>query len=398
MKKFTPFLTMCLACMLLSFNPLKADCTYASLTLDQVTQNQNGTYDISMTFCASGGYDPCIDITGAFGFLLEGGASILSFPPTLTSPQTNATYSGFLYNNSVDSLIYFDGGQYLWWTCVNSLADCGPLQPVCQSITITTDILPTKITCGGMEGVGVLVAPYSCTGPNMEVYPDPNYPPPAPCSTFTLVADAGPDQDVLYSYNNSECTSLSVSSTGNSTAPLTYAWSTGATTTSINACPSSTTTYSVTITDGEGCTTSDDVTVNVTDINCGNNKVLMCKPNGTTTRCVRKNKVNNKLNNGWSLGPCSTNNLVSNEKIELFTIHQNLTEDNIQVVVRDFEDEIVNIRVFTFQGQIVKDIQANIINNREQIQLNISDLESGLYVVSIFDQDGLVSSEKIVKR
>ena len=242
---YTPTLFICLICILISSVQLKADCTNSNLTLDQVTQNQDGSYDISMTFCAPGGYDPCIEITGAFGFMLEGGASILNFPANLTSPQTNATYSGFMYNNSVDTLVYFDNYQNLWWTCVQSLAECGPLQSVCQSITITTDILPSKIICGGMEGMGVLIAPYSCTGSNLEVYPNPNFPPPAPCSTFTLIADAGQNQDVLYTYNNSECTALSVSSTGDFTAPLSYEWSSGQTSTTINVCPAITTTYEV---------------------------------------------------------------------------------------------------------------------------------------------------------
>ncbi len=401
MKFFTPTLIVCLACILLSSIDAKANnaCIYSSLTLDQVTQNQNGTYDISMTFCAGGGYDFSVQVTDAFGFLLEGGASILNFPSILTSPQTNADYDGFLYNNSTDSLIYYDATyQYLGWTCTN-YGYCGPLAPVCQTITITTDILPSKITCGGMEGNGVIVAPYSCTGSNLEVYPNPNFPPPpAPCSTFTLVADAGSDQDVLYTFNNSECTSLTVNSTGNSTPPLNYAWSSGQSSSTISVCPSSTTLYTVTITDGEGCTTFDDVVVNVTDISCGNNKVLMCKPNGTTTKCIRTNKVNSKLNIGWTLGSCSTNNLVGNDEIERFTIHQSLVEDNLEMEIRDFEDEFVIIRVFTFNGQLVKRIETNIIEDNELINMNLNDVDSGLYVVSLFDQDGLVSSEKIIKR
>lgn len=396
MKKITHPLLLSMLCMLMMNYTLKADCTFASLTLDQVTLNNNNTYDITMTFCAGGGFDPCTDVTGAFGFMLEGGASILSFPPTLTSPQTNETYVGFLYNNSVDSLIYFDNGQYAWWTCVDN-SGCGPLQAVCQSITITTDILPSKITCGGMEGVGVLVAPYSCTGPNLEVYPNPNYPPPVPCSSFTLVADAGNDQDVFYTYNNSECTSLSVTSTGNSTPPLSYEWSTNEVSTSINVCPGITTTYSVTITDGEGCTTSDDVTVNVEDITCGNNKVLMCKPNGTTTRCIRKNKVNNKLNNGWTLGPCSSSNFVIKDDIELFTLNQNFSNGQLNINVREYSGENISIYVHTFNGQLVKNINSTLHSDNENVNVKMNDLDTGLFIVSIYDEDGLIKSEKFYK-
>ena len=66
----------------------------------------------------------------------------------------------------------------------------------------------------------------------------------------------------------------------NSTA--TYAWNTGETTASINVTPTSNTTYSVTVTDGN-CTATDDVDVTVTPnptVNLGND-VSICQGDST---------------------------------------------------------------------------------------------------------------------
>lgn len=80
----------------------------------------------------------------------------------------------------------------------------------------------------------------------------------------------------------STCATVSTVVTGG-TAPFTYVWSTGATTSSITACPGSTTTYSVTVTDALGATSSGSVTVQAINIRCGNSngnngahKVMVC--------------------------------------------------------------------------------------------------------------------------
>ena len=86
-----------------------------------------------------------------------------------------------------------------------------------------------------------------CTGTvqhDVNVYPTP-------------VADAGPDVTIC----EGDCTTLTAS------GGLTYIWSTGEITASINVCSAVTTTYGVTVTDLNGCTASDDVTVSVTP--CG---------------------------------------------------------------------------------------------------------------------------------
>jgi predicted transcriptional regulator len=67
------------------------------------------------------------------------------------------------------------------------------------------------------------------------------------------VADAGADVSICAG----ECTTLTAS------GGMMYLWSNSATTASINVCPANTMTYNVTITDGNACTDSDEVTVTV---------------------------------------------------------------------------------------------------------------------------------------
>jgi hypothetical protein len=58
------------------------------------------------------------------------------------------------------------------------------------------------------------------------------------------------------------CTDVNATA-GGGTASYTYAWNTGATTSSVNVCPLAKTTYSVTLTDANGCTNTATVTVDV---------------------------------------------------------------------------------------------------------------------------------------
>ncbi|MBX2872853.1 MAG: carboxypeptidase regulatory-like domain-containing protein, partial [Saprospiraceae bacterium] len=82
--------------------------------------------------------------------------------------------------------------------------------------------------------------------------------------TFTIVCDlavnAGGDEEI--------CEGESViltASVSNEAGNVTYLWNTGATSASITVDPSSTTTYTVNVTDGRGCQDSDDVKVVVND-------------------------------------------------------------------------------------------------------------------------------------
>jgi len=131
-------------------------------------------------------------------------------------------------------------------------------------------------------------------------------------SPTPLLADAGPTAIVYVGYGPSACATLNASASGGC-PPYSYSWSTGATTASTLVCPTAPTTYTVTITDANGCSSSDDVYVCTVDVVCGHNndKVLVCKippgnPDNPHTICIAPDAVPAHLATGSYLGPCGS--------------------------------------------------------------------------------------------
>ena len=79
-----------------------------------------------------------------------------------------------------------------------------------------------------------------------------------------------PDQTIYIGYGPTSCTKLSADVSGG-TPPYTYLWSTGETTETIKVCPEVTSTYSVTVTDVNGCNVTKEAIVEVVDITCTRN-------------------------------------------------------------------------------------------------------------------------------
>lgn len=120
-------------------------------------------------------------------------------------------------------------------------------------------------------------------------------------------ADAGPDQNVIYGYG-SNCAVLTGSASGG-VAPYTFSWSPGGSTpdkASTEVCPEVTTTYTLTVTDANGCSRTDDVTVYVNDVRCGKNmdKVVVC--HREIEICIDSKSVEDHLAHGDYLGRCVT--------------------------------------------------------------------------------------------
>ncbi len=122
-----------------------------------------------------------------------------------------------------------------------------------------------------------------------------------------LNVEAGDCEVVYYGYAPEACQVLSVTASGGAT-PYTYHWSNGANTQTTSVCPSTTTIYAVTVTDHNGVTAEDNVTVQVVDVRCGNNnnKVTLC--HSQQTLCVAQSAVAAHLSHGDVLGVCNAEN------------------------------------------------------------------------------------------
>ena len=194
-------------------------------------------------------------------------------------------------------------------------------------------------------------------------------------------------------------TSVTLNGTANgSMSPYTYSWSNGATTQNITVSPNVTTNYTLTVTDGRGCTASDAATVTVRDIRCGN-KIYMCRPNGTTS-CVSNSQVASKLNQGWTLGACGSFKLdgseeegdfVEDEEMIGTNVFPNPAADNVSVSYGFEEDATVSIEVYDVSGKLVQNVVrdtevfAGELNNTT---FSVTNYRSGLYLITISTSNG----------
>jgi hypothetical protein len=209
------------------------------------------------------------------------------------------------------------------------------------------------------------------------------------------VVSAGLDKDINIGYGAS-CVSLD-GYANNSMGPYSYSWSNGSTAKTPSVCPTTTTNYSLTVTDGRGCTASDNVTVTVRNIICGNNKVKMCK-NGITY-CIKTNQVAGKLNNGYVLGACGSNKwdgsddeFIEDEADVLETaIYPNPASDNVIINYGFDNDATVNIDVYDTSGRRVLALENNKTVFEGELNsstFSVSNLNAGLYVITIQTSNG----------
>lgn len=120
-------------------------------------------------------------------------------------------------------------------------------------------------------------------------------------------ANAGADQQVVYGYG-SNCSTLNGTAAGG-VAPYSFSWVPGGSLPNAPGtvvCPTASTTYTLTVTDANGCSRTDDVTVFVNDVRCGEkmDKVKLC--HNFMEICVDYIAVNAHLNHGDILGICNS--------------------------------------------------------------------------------------------
>jgi hypothetical protein len=202
-----------------------------------------------------------------------------------------------------------------------------------------------------------------------------------------LNIDAG-DCEVVYSgYAPESCQTLTVNVSGGA-SPYTYVWSNGATSHTIQVCPTETTIYSVAVTDHNGLTAEDNVTVQVIDVHCGNNnnKVLVChNPTGNAQQlCLASSAVADHLAHGDNLGVCNAPDPCddSNEAA-VSTVHHPalVSNQNIHADKKGIDQE-------NSTPQIV--VQPNPANTSTNIQL---DNMNGPFLIHVFDLSGKVIDE-----
>ncbi|MFN0275901.1 MAG: T9SS type A sorting domain-containing protein [Chitinophagales bacterium] len=367
------------------------------------------------------------------------------------------TYGGLEY-------LVYDLDTYTaspWWTTIEG--GYGTAGSYCITFTFVTNAMPNQILIGGAESAGIIVPGYGCNGnPDMEinfgVIADVGAPELSLCNgssvtingtasggtapytyswstgattpsitvspivstTYTLTvtdalgntdfddvvvythpvptANAGADQTITQGYGPT-CVTLTGSGTGGSD-PKTYLWSTGATTASISVCPTATTTYTLTVTDYYGCSSTDNVVVTHKDVRCGPSltKVYMCKAG--TTKCYSVSQVPSKLLSGWTLGACwmklGDDVVISDNPISIFP---NPASNTAEIVFISDEDATAYIEIYNAAGQkqniFLPEIQTKAGEEISHV-IAVNELPSGMYYVSISTNAGGRMTEKLI--
>lgn len=346
-----------------------------------------------------------------------------------------------------------------WWT--TTYGGWGPDGAYCTTFTIVTNGMPTQMILMGAEGAGVGVAPYGCNGnPEMEINfglvadagataticagssatlsasatggtapytyswstgattqnitvspaSNANYTVTVTDAMGNVDADvvnvivhtlptvsAGPDKLITKGYG-ATCVTLNGSATGVS-APYSYSWSNGSTSATPSVCPGATTTYTLTVTDYNGCVVTDNTVVTVKDVRCGPslNKVYVCRYG--VTKCITQAQVVAHLNAGWVLGACwmrlDDETAMSENPIDIFPNPASQMADIVFVMP---VDGIATIELYSINGQRYEIPNATVqgMAGQEMVhELNVQDIPSGIYQVMVFTEDGQIMTDKL---
>jgi hypothetical protein len=129
------------------------------------------------------------------------------------------------------------------------------------------------------------------------------------CITLTepplLTISTCPNQTVAYGYYPQSVANINTTQSGG-VGPYNYLWTTGEDVNQITVAPTSTTTYTVSVTDINGCLATASHTVTSVDVRCSSNStdVTMCD-NSNKVKCVKYTDVWKRLADGWKIGACS---------------------------------------------------------------------------------------------
>jgi hypothetical protein len=157
------------------------------------------------------------------------------------------------------------------------------------------------------------------------------------------------------------------------------------------------TSYTITVTDANGCTETATIEVEVIDVSCGNNpnnpKVEICH-NGRTI-CVSQNAVQAHLNHGDTLGSC--NESLNEVIIAQLGILPNPLVDNLNLRLRLNTEASVDFIFYDFYGIKVFEAQEQLNKGNNTLIYNLGHLNQGLYILKVVADGELIQPRVIVK-
>ncbi|MEL7534555.1 MAG: T9SS type A sorting domain-containing protein, partial [Bacteroidota bacterium] len=212
---------------------------------------------------------------------------------------------------------------------------------------------------------------------------------------------------VYYGYPPEGTTTISPSIAGG-TGPLTYAWSNGATTPSITVSPQTSSSYTLTITDANGCSISETIEICVIDVRCGtgnNAKVEMCRMG--KTKCVSINAVPSQLANGATLGACGSLAGCSNlsarqdlsQSLNTINAYPNPASDRMTIELSLANSEASRIEVYNMEGKLIQEVYKGGLDSNQihSFKLDVSKWSEGVYIFRVITPTVIIHEKLLVK-
>ncbi len=215
-----------------------------------------------------------------------------------------------------------------------------------------------------------------------------------------LVVDAGDAQTVYFGYAPQACATLTAGAATGGSGAYTYTWSTGEVGQSIQVCPEVSTTYTVTVTDAKGRTTTDTVQVCVVNVSCttgaGVEKVALCyNLSGKKAQklCVPVHTVESFLMRGATLGSCGVSTSCETEEpvqtapaAARLVVYPNPAEHIVNISLGGETDEEIQVVLYDKVGNSLYSTNARTSNGSLRLDLSENQLAAGTYYLKVVSQ------------
>ena len=191
-----------------------------------------------------------------------------------------------------------------------------------------------------------------------------------------------------------------------------FHWSNGANTRTIwvNQPSIGTHNYYVTVTDAFGCSTIDDITINVKDVRCGPqlNKVAVCfnSRQGQIDRCLKPSEAFFALLWGGKLGTCDQlltsaqsgkiQESIAGQLEKSIQVYPNPAKNAIRVLLNNYPSGQYEVGIWDMIGKKINQKSVYVQQSNYQMVFNLENQANGIYLIRVSGKEG-TQTYKVVK-